>query len=372
MLRSDEQWLAIADEFYAAAVEHERWYPALEGLAVATGSRSGQLITIGCESTLETNVMTNIDPAISDALVALRGDEAEFNPRIAAGARAPILKVLAESDFMTPEEHAKHPHYEEFARPWDIPYICLATLERTGDLLIGLAVLRSEREGHIRPEEREAFASLAPHVRAAVRMQIALEGRGATIVQGALESLSIPAFVCGGDGCVQAMTAQGEALLRENRGLMLTNRRLGAVRGESDKALAEAISRAVRGIEVDRTPAARTVIVHGASKVSSPVVLEVMPLPASAVEFNGAPRAVVVARGARGADATRAAVLRGVYGLTPAETDISLKLAQGHTPDAIAAERAVAVGTVRAQIKNILAKLGVSRQIELVAKLGEF
>lgn len=372
MLRSNEQWLATADEFYAAAVEHGRWYSALEGLAAATGSRCGELITIGCEWILETNVMTNIDPAVSDAFVACRGAEPAYSPRVAAGAGAPILKVLAEADFMTPEEHATHPHYKEFARPWDIPYICLTTLDRTDDLLIGLAVLRTERQGHISSKEREVFASLAPHVRAAVRMQIALEGRGATLIQGTLESLSIPAFVCGSDGCVRAMTTQAEALVRENRGLTLTNKRLRATLDESDKILTAAIARAVRGIEPGRAPAARTVIVHGPSETSTPLVLDVMSLPFNAIEFRGAPRAVIVARGPRGTDATRAAILQGVYGLTPAETEVALKLAQGHTADAIAANRGVAVGTVRVQIKSTLAKLGVGRQVELVAKLSEF
>ena len=88
---------------------------------------------------------------------------------------------------MTPEEHATHPHYNEFARPWDIPYICLATLESRKELLIGLAVVRSEREGHITSEQREVFASLAPHVRAAVRMQVALEGNGAVLLKGGLD-----------------------------------------------------------------------------------------------------------------------------------------------------------------------------------------
>ena len=40
MLQTDEQWLAIADEFYCAAVDHSRWYGALERLAAATGSRT--------------------------------------------------------------------------------------------------------------------------------------------------------------------------------------------------------------------------------------------------------------------------------------------------------------------------------------------
>lgn len=372
MLASDAQWLAIADEFYSAAVDHSRWYTALEGLAAATGSRTGELITIDNAAAVPVHILTNVDPAIHESSIEFRVGDPTVNPRVEAGMRQPLLKVIAESDFLTPDEHAVHPHYDEFARPWDIPYICLTTLERRDDLLIGLAVLRSERQGHIGSDEREVFASLAPHVRAAVRMQIALEGNGSALLEGALETLAIPAFVCGRTGEVQALTAQAEALVRGSRGLALRNRRLRAVREEDDRMLTDAIARAARGLQAPGAPAVQTVVMRGAGEASTPLVLDVMSLPSVALEFFSAPRVLVVARGARGADPSKAAVLQGVYGLTSAETDVALLLAQGRSTEAIATERKVAVGTVRAQIKSMLAKLGVSRQVELVAKLNEF
>ena len=75
---------------------------------------------------------------------------------------APALKVLAESDFITPEEYQRDPHYQEFAIPWDIPYIYLSTLERQDDTLIGLGVVRSQRQGHITPKQRDALLPLHP------------------------------------------------------------------------------------------------------------------------------------------------------------------------------------------------------------------
>jgi DNA-binding CsgD family transcriptional regulator len=57
--------------------------------------------------------------------------------------------------------------------------------------------------------------------------------------------------------------------------------------------------------------------------------------------------------------------------MTTAETEIALQLAQGKPPEAIAKQRNVSVGTVRAQIKALLAKAGVSRQVELVARLNQ-
>ena len=107
-------------------------------------------------------------------------------------------------------------------------------------------MLRSEREGHISTEQRDVFASFAPHVRAAVRMQIALEGNGATLIRGALETLSIPAFVCGRSGAVQAFTSSAEEIRRSEHGLSLRNGFLHASRDDEDKGLNDAIVKAPR------------------------------------------------------------------------------------------------------------------------------
>lgn len=371
MLQSDEQWLAIADEFYAAAVDHSLWYSALAKLAFATGSKSGELISIGANADVPVNLMTNVDPALQDAFVACRGGDPAVNPRVAAGMRSPVLKIMAENDFITPEAHAIHPHYQGFARPWDIPYICLSTLERRDDLLIGLAVLRSQAQGHIDSQERDVFASLAPHVRAAVRMQMSLEGSANALITGTLEALSMSAFVCGSDGTVLALTAQAETLVQGQRGLALRNQKLRATHDADDRVLTTAIEKSAAGLQHPGAPLTQAVVVRGTDEGAAPIVLDVMPLPRKTLEITGRQRVVIVARGARGGESRKATILQRVYGLTAAETDIALQLSQAKTTETIAQERQVAVGTVRVQIKNLLAKLGVKRQVELVARLSE-
>ena len=80
---------------------------------------------------------------------------------------------------------------------------------------------------------------------------------------------------------------------------------------------------------------------------------------------------LVVARGSKSTDERKAAILLAAYGMTSAESDIALQLCSGKTPEIIATARKVAVGTVRAQIKALLAKTGANRQIELVALLNQ-
>lgn len=370
MLSSNEHWLAIADEFYSASVDNSLWESALGKLAAATGSRSGELIVISADTSIATNLITNMDPGIHAAADTLRIGDPAINPRVAAGMRTPVLMTMAERDFMTPEEHAIHPHYDEFARVWDIPYICLATLERNPDLLVGLAVLRSEKEGHIEAPDRAVFSSLAPHVRAAVRMQMALAGQGPALITGTLETLSLPAFVCDRSGSVAALTSQAEEIVRNQRGLSLRNRKLRALLDDEDRMLTDAIDGAAQGMLRPAAPLSRTIVVHG-DEESAPLVLDVMSLPSRAVSFLSGPRVLIVVRGSHGAESRKVAVLQGIYGFTAAETDIALLLARGTSTEMIARERGVSVGTVRAQIKSMLAKLGVSRQVELVARLGE-
>jgi DNA-binding CsgD family transcriptional regulator len=371
MLRNDEHWLCLADQFQTAGVSGTGWYRALANLAEATGSRHGQLICIGDDATVPIDILTDIDPTFHDEFVAMGGGDPRINPRVRAGMNAPVLKVLAENDFISPDEYQRDPHYQEFVVPHNVPYICLSTLDRTPGMLTGLAVVRDERQGHISEPERAVFSSLAPHVRAAVRTQAALEGNGAALLAGAMEALAMPAFVCDRTGIVRELTPAAEQLASAGRGLQLKEGRLRAALASDAKELEDAIGAAAIGRIRPGPPLMRTVVVRSGENDLAPIVLDVIALPPQTTEFSFMPRVLVVARGSKAANERRAAILQTAYGMTSAESDIALQLCSGKPPEAIAAARKVAVGTVRAQIKALLAKAGAKRQIELVARLNQ-
>jgi DNA-binding CsgD family transcriptional regulator len=116
--------------------------------------------------------------------------------------------------------------------------------------------------------------------------------------------------------------------------------------------------------------APRTVIVRGVEPGVSAQVLDVLRLPKQTLEFTPA-QILIVPQLAGDSDARRRVLLQSVYKLTAAETGVSLLLAKGHTAEVIAAMRSVSIATVRAQIKSILSKLHITRQVELVAKLAQ-
>ncbi|HEX7046907.1 MAG TPA: helix-turn-helix transcriptional regulator [Gammaproteobacteria bacterium] len=372
MIRDDEHWLALTEAFYSAALDEQSWYSALEGLAAATGSRSGQLIGLGADA-LSFNILTAIDPAMLQDPAAADAGDPGINPRVAAGIAAPALTTLTEADFAFPEEYTsapRHREFENFMRRIDRPYICLSALERQPDRVIGLAVNRSKSEGRITHSQREIFTSLAPHARAAVRMQLALEGQGAKLLADAMDALSIPAFICDHTGCVQAFTPAAERIASEERGVQLRQGRLVAAHAEDSRTLGAAIAAASRVRMTPAPPAMQTVIVRDRHLKTPSLVLDVMTLPKSTHAFHFTPGVLVIGRGEQHGTERKAAILQAAYALTPAETAVALQIACGKTIDVIAAGRGVSAGTVRSQIKAILAKLGVHRQIELVARLN--
>lgn len=345
----EEAWLSIVDAFNAAALEQGSWLEALAGLAAATGSHSGQLISFGSSASAQFNWITEVDPDWLEGLVAAGGTDPSRNPRLAAGLRAPVLRLLTDVDVISPEERRRNPIYADFLDNHDLPFICATTLIRTGQQAVGLAVLRSNGQREIEPDQRRIFASIAPHIRSAVRTQMALEGQAAQVLAGAFESLTLPVFICDG--------------------LTLNQQRLNAVRAEETASLAAAIQRATHGLQRPGEPPLTTLLIH--RKAGAFLVLDVIPLPRRPYSFGFEPRALVVARSGRPDPRRSRLLLQAAYRLTSAEADVALQLAGGHPPETIAANRNVSVGTVRAQIRTIYSKLNVGRQIELVARLRE-
>jgi DNA-binding CsgD family transcriptional regulator len=186
-----------------------------------------------------------------------------------------------------------------------------------------------------------------------------------------MDTLSIPAFVCDHSGRVGSLTQAAENLITSGRGLQLKAGLLKAYWSEEANALDDAIKAAVVWRAQPGPAVLRTVIVRAQDPESAPIVLDVFPLPSQAYQFSFAPRVLVVARGPRGSRARKAAILQATYALTAAEIQIAECLTNGQSAEFIATKRGVAVVTVRTQIKAIMAKLGVSRQVELVVRLGE-
>jgi DNA-binding CsgD family transcriptional regulator len=370
----DDAWLKLVDAFNAAAVSGSDWQGPLEMLAAATGSRCAQLVGFGSDMT-PFNLISGLDDDTVQALTELGGADPRFNPRIETGMRLGALRTMTDADVAAPGERRRHPFYADLLPRFELPHICAMMLEQAPARNVGIALLRTGREGEASDQQRRYFASLGVHLRSAARNWLQLGDQASSIIAGALDAVSMAAFICDRHGSVKALTSQADELVRQSGGLRLDRGRLSVSCRKSSKLMREVIERAATCAQAPSVGAAgdllaRRVVIEQPN--ASLLLIDVLPLARQAHGFAFDPRVLVIVRNARqGRRQIPPIVLSSAFGLTRAEIEVALSFAEGSSLDDIARQRARSVETVRVQMRSIFRKLGVRRQSELVALLNQ-
>ncbi|NEX95070.1 hypothetical protein, partial [Caulobacter sp. 17J65-9] len=228
-----ETFTGVVDRFQAAAIGAGGWTDALRSLATATGAHTAQLIGLSADATASFNWMVDIPPEMPADFAAVDGHRPNVNSRGRIARRAPELTVLDETAFTTAEDCRRNPEYGEMIRRYDLAYVCLGPLMHQDCGMIGMSVARGASVGNISAEEKRLYAAVAPHARAAVRTQLALENQSLSLLADVMEAVSTAAFICAADGRVRALSPSAERLASEGRWLRLRDGRLSA-RNDAD------------------------------------------------------------------------------------------------------------------------------------------
>ena len=353
---------SVAAQLAEAPLNQFGWEDALKSLAVVTGGWGGQLYGISGGRVLF-DLHGGIPSEVIKQFETRGGTLPEVNPRVKAALAARPGAVLSEPDFISEPERRRNGFYAEFLDKVDTPYVAAGPLHTDHDCSFFWAVLRSANQGPPNAHQRRACEALIPHLSAAARLQVRLEGQAAALSLGALEHLSVPVILCDFAARIVGVSRAAESLLASSRLLVQRARQLHARSAECERQLQSALFRmanVANGLE----PNASAVLVQSCD--GEYAVADVVRLPVRTQPFGIAARTLVIV----GAPIRRRSnALLVQLGLTQAEADIARALVEGHTPSEIAAARDVSLSTVRAQVKALHAKLEVRRQAELTARL---
>lgn len=362
----ESQLAAACEAFAEAPFDDSRWLPALGRMAALTGSARGELIACNGADLLF-NFLTDVSEEMLREFVDIDGGNMATNWRLRSSAGAPPMKLVWERDYEMTRAGSPPSAYDDYGERHDMIFGCQAPLVVEPDLMVGLAVLRTERDGPTTPEQRRFFAMLAPFVRMATRTALLLEQQGARLVAGTLEAMSLAALVCDGSGAVRSMTPAAEQLLTRSSALRVAGGAIRCRRSEDEAAVGSALRRAI-GDSPGAGRSSTLVVERG----DIPRILSFVALPAREWSFGFQPRALVVIRVNHDETPLNASMLRALYGLTPAEAEIVLALLAGRSRRKIAEIRKVTQTTVESQLKAIYQKMDVTREIELFVKLRAF
>lgn len=364
----EAEFKRLQQGFAQAGLQRDMWLPALRSLAQATASSRAELVRFSPQAPVF-NWTTDIDLATAADFASIDAADPTINYRIAASRSVALEEVVYEAHYAAVIPSLRNRTYVDFCEKWGMVHGCQASLVVDRGLLIGMSVLRSRQEGETTPDQRELFGALAPHVRTAVRTQGALEGQGDQLVAGAFEAMGAAAFVLDGFGQVRRLTPAAETIVRAADRLRVAAGRLAGTGPGGDEALRRQIAKAANpppGMSGDG------VVVLRGEGASEPLILDVLPLPREPWTFGFDPRVLVVARKPARDRKHVADLLAATFSLTAAEADIAEQLSRGVSREDIAEGRGVSLSTVRIQIKAIFRKMEVSREGELVARVGLF
>ena len=338
---------------HSTPLEPENWEQFLREVCTHTEARHGFLI---CSSS---NLGLNIlgQGGDHDMLSAQR----EYNQTSGSvdPFRMPLLLNprlgVVEGDDLVPEaEFLKTPLYTRFLQPIGLRYLTAMAMSVTARRMEAVSFWRGLDQGPMKPEKRALLETLMPHVRIAleVRYKLVTEARRADNLQTMLDRSDVAAFLLSEQGRVLHLNQPAQHILGSTHTLELRKGKLCARERGQDRELQGLIAPAGSG---------RGAASGGAMLLRRErgMALQVVVSPARReAGTRSLPSVMVLVTDPEREICFPDAVLKGLYGLTPAETEVANGYLTGYTSEEIALLRGVSLSTVRSQLKVLLQKDG--------------
>ncbi len=283
------------------------------------------------------------------------------DPRVEHAMRAPAGAFGCDYEFIDEGGMDRHEYYDWLSSEgYGLRYYGGTRIVGPGGESQFASLQRTRLQGHPEREDAARMARVAPHAIAAMRLtRLLQEARGErrSLIETFDAVDAAVAIVERGGGVSHAnAAARAEPALRlgGDSGCRLAD-------PAADRRLAAALAAALSEPTPSAPPSFLAFRPDGALRR-----VRVTPL---ARQPGLPPQAAVVVEPVT-AVGDRIAALADRHGLSHREADVAADIAAGRTLAEISAARGVSIETVRSQLKAAMAKLGVSRQVELVRLVG--
>lgn len=329
------------------------------------------LNSVGCllypENVEKTNLQLPVSSEISDFMTTFM-DEGWYLRDHRATRGWPLIDagrpVIIEHDVANDEERRTGAYYHELLLPHDLLWWAAVAIPVNGSRWC-LPLLRSPSQGPYTPSEAIELTRLAPYLSKVVSLaeKFAIS-RGAAALDALSQIGSAAVLVDRQKRCLK-FNAAAEALF--GPALSLSNGRLVAADHATDARLQRLVD-AVGCSHRSGGEALTEVVVT--RRDDRPLLVEAFPVTGALSDaFFGAAALLtisVIGAAARPAPAT----LQSAFRLTPAEAKLTALLASGKGISEASSTLAITRETARSQLKAVFAKMGVTRQAELVSLIA--
>jgi len=282
----------------------------------------------------------------------------------------PPDQVVTLDEVIEPARWMQGEFCRKFIEPNRIRFILGADIQVEGGIECRLRLTRGPGERNFSAREKALCQLLVPHLKRAVLLHSSMDviETERQLYSMTMDRMLLGTAVLDERGMIQRTNRVADEILGEKDGLRISQQSLHAEQPAEERELQRLIRAA---LEVTATgpgvPEALSVT-RRSGRASLGVLVRSIPLgPLS--EGRHRPAAVAYIRDPERKLHLSQKLIRHLFGLTAAEANLALLLADGLTLDEAARQLKIRKNTIRAHLRSIFAKTGVRRQATLVQQL---
>ena len=280
--------------------------------------------------------------------------------------RLPDGKLVHITQLYTEQELKTSRSYNEFSRRSSGENSLNVRMDGPDGSTITWAILNPLKAGAWRSAQTEMVERLLPHIRALVNARQALANAnalGASLAE-LLDSTGVGVVHLDRRGRIVEANRLASDILRHGDGLSDSDGFLGAWLPDDNSRLQELLASAIPPLGVQAVGG--TAAVRRMSGLPR-LLLHFIPVSGRQLDFGIRPvAALVLVVDASNRPPPDPEWTAAVLGLSPAESQVAIMLAEGRTPRDIAVATGRRETTVKVLLRRAYMKLGISRQVDLV------
>jgi len=356
---NDEQ---IIDRVYEAALLPERWTSVLVDLSAISDAAGTILFAANERSTIGIST-----PGVESILEAAQSPYwAPRNTRGQLLLTLPQAEFHSDADHFTRDEMSADPLYTDLHWKLGLGYAAATWIAPpNGDNLI-ISIERRRERGPFEREVVNRLTGLRPHIARSALLAARMDFERIRSANLAFETSGLPSAAVASDGTVVDANPRFERMTAQARIGALDRLLLSSKHAQN--FLQQSLSM-LQMRDPDFVAAARSLPLPAAGD-NPAAVIHLVPVRRLARDLFSRATLFVIITALGDKKLPSAHVIQGLFDLTVSETRVAMALAENLTVDEASRKLGISRETVRHHLKSIFVKTGLSRQSELVSRIG--
>ncbi len=281
----------------------------------------------------------------------------------------PLEKVVTLSDTWTQGPLEESEYYQLILKPLDIYYLAGIDWLYEQQTRISIRFARTKAQGDFSSEELRFLALLIPHLKQSVKIGLELRELDTErkIYSDSISKRSIGMVTLDQEGNILKTNNAADLYLTQNDGISKIHQQIKIENQTQNDTLHSYIKDALSFSDKRNRSAVNALsIMRNSGKADYQLVIK--PLPVEAKDASRlTPYAAIFIKDPDKDLVISVRTLINLYNLTPSEATIAILMAEGYTTDEVADELKIKKNTVRAHLRSMYVKTGVTQQSLLVS-----